>query len=203
MLKLRHGIVAGLFVLGIVLLDPVMSTGQPGQGGGFGGFGGKGGGKRGKGGFGGGQGYGGQGYGGQGGGFGGKGGGFGGRGGGRGSDPESTFAQMAGPTGGQSIDMSRLTPESRKYLQDRFQKMGMSPPSDNAVISKAQFMASYGQAQQARFSGGPGGQGGPPQVNMQGNSGVKMYSAGAEVTMTPGNGNYQFQMGRGMNGMDR
>jgi hypothetical protein len=76
--------------------------------------------------------------------------------------------------------------------------MGMTPPSDNAVITKAQFLASYGQAQQARFSGGPGG---PPQAmafNMQGNNGIKMYSAGAEVTMSPGDGNYQFQMGRGM-----
>jgi hypothetical protein len=141
-----------------------------------------------------------------GGGFGQGGGGFG-QGGGRGgrgsffsSDPDKLFAQLAGATGGQVIDMSRLPAESRLAVQRQFQSLRMTPPADNAVISKAQFLDSYTKVQQARanFQGGPGGPG--MQFNKGNNSSFKMYSGGSEVTLTPSNGgNFQFQMnGMGM-----
>jgi hypothetical protein len=99
--------------------------------------------------------------------------GFGGPGMGKGGgDPadraDKSFSWFAAATGGQVIDMGKLEPESRARVRGVYEKYGLPPPSDNAVISRNQFVNTVGPAMAARSAmmgpggfGGPGGRGGP------------------------------------------
>lgn len=108
-----------LSVIGLVLLDPHTSTGQPGGGG----FGGK---DR------------------SGGGFGGK----GGSGKNPFTDPETVFNFYA--KGGDVIDFSRMDANMKAFAKSGFEKAGLPAPSDNTVITKAQFVDSFSRALAAK-----------------------------------------------------
>jgi hypothetical protein len=105
------------------------------------------------------------------GGPGGKGGdrGFG-PGGGKGGDPmdraDRTFNFISKATGGEVLDMGKLPPESRMMVRGIYEKNGLPPPSDNAVITRNQFVSTVGPAMAARSAmGGMGGRGGPGGPN--------------------------------------
>lgn len=97
-----------------------------------------------------------------GGGFGPPGGGrFGGKGGFNFNDPETVFNFYA--KGADVIDVSRMDPSQKAFLQRSFERRGIPIPPDNAVITKAQFVESFNRAQAARGmtpGGPPGGFGG-------------------------------------------
>jgi hypothetical protein len=96
----------------------------------------------------------------------GKGGGPGGGFGGKSMDPadraDRTFNFFAAATGGQVIDMGKLEPEARARVRGAYEKYGVPPPADNAVISRAQFVNTVGPAIAARSAMGPGGGFGGP-----------------------------------------
>ena len=89
-----------------------------------------------------------------GGGFGGKdrsGGGFGGKGGsGKNpfTDPETVFNFYA--KGGDVIDFSRMDANMKAFAKSGFEKAGLPAPSDNTVITKAQFVESFSRALAAK-----------------------------------------------------
>ena len=117
-----------LSVIGLVLLDPHTSTGQPG-GGGFGGkdrTGGKD--RSGKNPF---------------------------------TDPETVFNFYA--KGGDVIDFSRMDANMKAFAKSSFEKAGLPAPSDNTVITKAQFVDSFSRALAAKgiTPGAPIGGGAP------------------------------------------
>jgi hypothetical protein len=178
-MKLRRTTCTGLFALGalgVIMLDPQFTSGQPGGGGRefkFGGGQPGGGGREFK--FGGGQ----PGGGGPPGGgkFGGgpPGGGMQPGGGGKNpfTDPDTVFNFYS--KGSDVIDFSRMDPNMKAFAMRGFEKAGLPAPTDTTVISKAQFTESFTRALAAKgitpggsptpqpgsnFGGPPGG--GPP-----------------------------------------
>ncbi|MFO0804131.1 MAG: EF-hand domain-containing protein [Gemmataceae bacterium] len=204
---LRRMACAGLFAcgaLGVLMLDPQYTSGQPGGGGGVGKGGGFG---RGGGGFG--QPPGGGGFGqppggggfGQppgGGGFGQPPGGGGGFGGG-GDRAERTFGFLS--QGKDTIDFSRMDPNMKAFARSAFERAGMPAPSDNTVVTKAQFIDGYNRAQAAKgiSPGGSPQPGGPPSVTMSFGGGDRGRGFGGPPSGPggPGFGNSNWQGGSG------
>jgi hypothetical protein len=190
--------------LGLIMLDPQYTSGQPGGGGfgqppGGGGFG-KGGGREFK--FGQPPGGGGFGQPPSGGGFGkgepGKG-GFGQppAGGGFGGDPaERTFGFLS--QGKDTIDFSRMDPNMKSFARRAFERVGMPAPTDTTVVSKAQFIEGYNRAQAAKgmSPGGPQpGFGGSPGTTMSYGGGDRSRGFGGPPPSYGGGSSYGSPMG--------
>ena len=123
----------GFFLLGVLMLNPEMSPGQPGGG---------------KGGF-----------------FPGKG-GFSGK---RGFDPERSFNFIA--KNSDVIDFSKMDPNQRRFATMMFERNGIPIPSENAVVSRAQFVEAFNKAQAARGNGPSGSPGSGPSSFTRGPGG--------------------------------
>jgi hypothetical protein len=163
-MKLRRSTCAGLFAvaaMGVLLLDPRYTVGQPGMGGG--GFGGKGGGK--------------------------GGGGPGGGGGGKNAfnDPDMAFDFYA--RGSNSIDFSRMDPNMKVWAKGRFEKMGLPVPNDSTVVTRAQFTEAFNKSMASRGmtpAGGPQ----PGMAPTYGGGGPRMGDGGGgNFRMGEGGGN--------------
>lgn len=74
-------------------------------------------------------------------------------------DPEKMFGFLA--KGGDSIDFSRMDPDQKRFAQGMLSRFGMPAPTDNTVITKAQFVESFNQVMAAKGmtpgSSSPGG----------------------------------------------
>lgn len=141
------------FLLGVLMLNPHLSPGQPG--GGKGGFPGRGnfGGKR-----------------------------------GFAPDPERSFNFIS--KNADVIDFSRMDPNQKRFAASIFERNGIPVPSDNAVITRAQFVEAFNKAQAARGNSSPGSSnngpgsfsrgpsGGPPGSSSNGYSG-RTFSFGS------------------------
>lgn len=107
-----------------------------------------------------------------GGGFGQPGGGGFSRGGGGGMDPEAQWSMMLRVTGGtDTLDFSRIPPESRQFIRKRAEEMGTMPLPESGVWNKSQFIEFATRNQEivrAKAGGGqPGGFGQPGAFGQQ------------------------------------
>jgi hypothetical protein len=91
------------------------------------------------------------------------GGGMGGPGGGgpgRGMDPERAWSMMQNLTGstGDTIDLSKVPPQTQAFLKSRAERDGTQPLPDNGMMTKAAFLefSAKNEALRTANSGGPG-----------------------------------------------
>jgi hypothetical protein len=136
-----------------------------------------------------------------GGGFPGGGGGPGGFGGGRGGGggAEGGWNMLVRSTGstGDTIDLSRISPQSRDWMRQRAERDGSLMLPESGIMTKDQYLDFYARSEAAKASrsGGGGGPGGPMMVSLSGNGPM----AGGPMSMTIGPDG-RMNMGRGPGG---
>jgi hypothetical protein len=88
-------------------------------------------------------------------------------------DPEQAWAMMQTLTGstGDTIDLSKIPPQTQMFLKSRAERDGTVPLPDTGTMTKADFLAFSAKNEAIRASNGPGGGPGGPGRGMGGPGG--------------------------------